>query len=379
MCRIIALIILSVFIFGGWLYSQKAEKAKPEEKTVTMTGIIRNDMVAIGGEITRFVLQKDERDIQQLDHSEVGDLSKYVGKKVKVEGTIYYKEYVERGRTPILKIKKIELLPMPKEQPDELKTTIEELIKKLGDENWEVREKVQKELIKIGKLVINPLVDTIDSTNDPEMKQRSQLILSQLEIELSDDEITQLEKRIEESKDTNKDVLWQVLGKWLGIPVNGLQLTIKLDKKVYTMGSKEVISIEGKLKNVEKEDIWIRKSNDEIAESVWWYEISDGPQGGIQKKEADKRLQPSVPTKDDFLSLRPQKSYLFVGATKWTSAAHLTFNNSRSGYYVSLLLTKPGKYEIKLKYNNEQAGEKFGIKVWTGEVVSNTITIEIKE
>lgn len=72
--------------------------------TVTMTGVIRNDMIAAGGEMTEFVLYREHEGYHLLNHKSISDMEKYVGKRVKVTGII---DYLERGSQPILEISKI--------------------------------------------------------------------------------------------------------------------------------------------------------------------------------------------------------------------------------------------------------------------------------
>jgi len=56
---------------------------------------------------------------------------------------------------------------------------IEEMIKKLGDDNWEVRESVTALLVKVGKASVQYLLKSIKD-RDNEVKMRSRFILSQV-------------------------------------------------------------------------------------------------------------------------------------------------------------------------------------------------------
>lgn len=259
-----------------------------------------------------------------------------------------------------------------------LQAKIEELIKQLGDDDWRTREKAQEELIKIGKPIIHPLIDTIDSTKDPEVKNRSMTILSQLEVEITDEEIALLEKRVEKSKDVNKDILWQALGKWLGTPINGLQLTIKSDKKVYSFRPGEKITIEVRFRNVGKENIYICKH---FKWAPYSYEIT-GPEGSVKIETVNSDMEAPPPlTKDDFILLNAGESHVIktFGDFQERSNEIVLYAADSPSRTTIWYLCKTGKYQIKMKYQNAHEGKKFGLRTWIGQVISNTIIFEIQE
>lgn len=57
---------------------------------------------------------------------------------------------------------------------------IKQLIKDLGSEDWETREKASEELIKIGEPAIEPLLAVAKEAADPEVVWRAQIILKEL-------------------------------------------------------------------------------------------------------------------------------------------------------------------------------------------------------
>jgi hypothetical protein len=275
----------------------------------------------------------------------------------------------------------------PRTTKDEAK--IEELIKQLGDEDWKIREEATKELIEIGKPAVFPLIDALDA-EDPEIRSRAENILSQLEPEFSKDEVIVFEGRLKQAKGKIKDILEELCKKWWigiegGTPVNGLQLTIRSDKKEYNL--REQITIMFRLRNVGREDIYICKN---FEWAPYSYEIT-GPKGPIKAETLSWEPKESVPplTKDAFTLLKPNKSYIVKTVGEYGEGINdegIIFSAqvgtcTRSSW----ILSKTGKYQIKIVYGNsphisaENDGKKFGLKAWTGEVVSNTITIEIKE
>lgn len=56
---------------------------------------------------------------------------------------------------------------------------IEELIKKLGDDEWQIREQAQQELIKMGKN-IKPLLKKYENSIDPEVRIRIKQIIEEI-------------------------------------------------------------------------------------------------------------------------------------------------------------------------------------------------------
>lgn len=69
---------------------------------------------------------------------------------------------------------KLEAKPLTKEE-----VKIEELIKQLGNDEWQIREKAQEELIKIGKN-IKPILQKHENSPDPEVRLRIKQIMEEI-------------------------------------------------------------------------------------------------------------------------------------------------------------------------------------------------------
>ena len=274
--------------------------------------------------------------------------------------------------------------PAPATEADnktDLTVKIDGLITQLGDVKYEVREDAQGKLLKIGKPIIIQLVNTMNQTDDPEIKQRGKLILFQLDAELNDKELSELEQKAKEAKKDNEEYVWKALEKWLGGRFNGLQFNIAFDQKSYSLGKgKDVMNIEFMLKNTGKDDIWVRQSVDDwAAESVFFYEIT-GPNGLIKAERMSSDFAPLKVTKDNFKLLKSHDLYNFKRVIKNAEVL--------GGFAFSVLevedtslhwiLDKPGKYRIRARYVNQITAKEFNLKGWTGEVFSNTVTIELK-
>jgi hypothetical protein len=82
----------------------------PSTQMTTLTGTLRGNMAAIGGETTGWVLVGDGATGRiDLDVSRVQDRAKQLdGKRVSVSGRMVDKEYVERGRVRVMKVESIE-------------------------------------------------------------------------------------------------------------------------------------------------------------------------------------------------------------------------------------------------------------------------------
>ncbi|MGF1635248.1 MAG: hypothetical protein ACFCVE_15475 [Phycisphaerae bacterium] len=84
----------------------------PAEAQVTRNvyeGQLRGGMMAIGGETTGYVLRTGQRQIE-VDLSKIdGSPERYEGGQVRIIGEIVERDYVERGPTPVLVAREIEL------------------------------------------------------------------------------------------------------------------------------------------------------------------------------------------------------------------------------------------------------------------------------
>jgi hypothetical protein len=91
------------------------------------------------------------------------------------EEKIYWTGTVESNEIRIV----VKAKPGPPPDPT-LADKIKQLIKDLGSEDWETREKASEELIKIGEPAIEPLVAVTKEGADPEVVWRAQIILKEL-------------------------------------------------------------------------------------------------------------------------------------------------------------------------------------------------------
>jgi hypothetical protein len=185
----------------------------------------------------------------------------------------------------------------------------------------------------------------------------------------------------ENCSDSQKPISNNVIDE--GLSVNGLQLSIKSDKMVYKLNPKERIIIDFIIRNVGKKDIYICKNADGVKFLGTYssYEIS-GPEGAVKEEKEciGLKMPPSSPsTKDSFVLLKRgefQVKKLFAQFEEYTFIL-----DAKKDVYSSTrwFLTKPGTYQIKIKSRSEVDGKEAGLNAWTGEVISNTITVEIKE
>ncbi|MDI6603282.1 MAG: hypothetical protein QME57_04220 [Patescibacteria group bacterium] len=148
--------------------------------------------------------------------------------------------------------------------------------------------------------------------------------------------------------------------------VNGLQFTIKSDKKVYEIG--EPVKIEFKLKNVGEEGIHLYTSR-----LIAFIQLKIEPNS--KRIEYWEREMPPVPPpkKEDFYFLQPQEAYLINIEDLQTGNVH--YKIVESGMYnITAILRLHNNYYSGVYVD----GKKIGLDAWTGTINSNTIIIEIK-
>lgn len=254
----------------------------------------------------------------------------------------------------------------------ELKSKIEGLIKKLGDNDWNIREKAQEQLLIIGKPIIYPVIDSIESVQDKEIKTRCIVILTRLDAELSDDETASLEKRIAESKSSDKEILRKASVKWLGTEANGLKFTIKADKKILSLKNKEPLTIEFKFVNTGKEDFYVCKR------LVYHYAVNGT--GAVKEENRRVEIDYTALSKDEFVLLKPGDVYTRTTASRIDEKKKaITLFEGVFYYYSWWSLAKPGKYQIAVQAELNGDGKQFGLKGWIGGILSNTVAVEIKD
>jgi hypothetical protein len=96
--------------------SPRAEGVTPTAtQPTTFTGTLRGGMMAIGGETTGWTLIGDAQTGGiMIDVSKVqGQAKRLEGQRVTITGRMGEKDYVERGKTPVLIAQRIDLAPEP--------------------------------------------------------------------------------------------------------------------------------------------------------------------------------------------------------------------------------------------------------------------------
>jgi hypothetical protein len=87
---------------------QPAGPAPQGEPATRLTGTLEGGIMAIGGETTGWVLNRPDEKPLELDVSAVRQQAeKLDGRRVSVAGRMTQRDYVERGRTPVLLVQQI--------------------------------------------------------------------------------------------------------------------------------------------------------------------------------------------------------------------------------------------------------------------------------
>ena len=139
-----------------------------------------------------------------------------------------------------------------------------------------------------------------------------------------------------------------------------IQFTIQSDKKVYD--EKEKMTVELTFTNVSHKEIyfnsWIFMYPQMLEATV------EGPDGVVKKTDfIDYDMK--RPDKSDYILLKPGGGF----------KSGITSSESPPYHFLGHQFKKPGSYTIGITYGNE--GNPFNLpNVWTGKIVSNTITIE---
>ena len=137
-----------------------------------------------------------------------------------------------------------------------------------------------------------------------------------------------------------------------------LKLSISSDKTVYQVGEPTTITVV--LENVSEMQITVNKRLEFVGPEVY-LEIQD------ETGNLLKWLPPDPPpplTKDDFIVVSP-------GETAGTRTIHIERHLSER--------LKPGRHTLKATYKNAEDGSRFGLNAWTGMVMSNTITFDVRK
>jgi hypothetical protein len=148
-----------------------------------------------------------------------------------------------------------------------------------------------------------------------------------------------------------------------GPTVNGLQVFIKPDKKIYRPG--EDIILEARFRNVGKgEFCFFNYLTHAIS-----CRIVDSEGREVARKLRRAEILWASPKREDFVVLKPGKEV--------TEKVKNFTRKNRLVYYE----LEQGKYKVTMVYEPSRANkyaDKFGLKdVWTGKITSNTVTVEI--
>jgi hypothetical protein len=236
--------------------------------------------------------------------------------------------------------------PAPEHKPSA--TKIEELIKQLSSDDWEIREKSTEELIKMGESAVKPLEEALKS-EDKEVVFRADRILAVILLP---------------------------------------KAKISTDKKVYELN--EEITIKFNIINPSKNTLPFLKPRGCLTWRVL-FKASEVSRDGIpltpikearmNMSEIMKAIRPSAePTPDDTVKIEPGEEKTF-GEIKITNGIllwrQLIINQVADSE--KYLLDKPGKYSLKMEYNLSNIVREANTgKFWIGRLESNTIEFEIK-
>ena len=273
------------------------------------------------------------------------------------------------------------------ETPDE-KAGIEQLIAKLSDSEWEIREGAEQELVKIGKPAISLLIQAVVSSADEETRLRSGLALSKMEVELSDEEIALIESKIEECKeDKTRATLWKALEGMIGGFSEGLRFVVRLDKKSYEFNKDKKIVVSPRLVNRLKEDmcVCVGFNVSRLPKAHYRFEI-EGADGKIQVSRMSSDFDLGEVRKEHFVWIKPQEQHFVLPSGWWDLSGKPI--GYETGFIFRCLeqgdtslvweMKKPGQYKLFIVYRNDNDGSSLGLKAWTGEVRSNTVLFELK-
>ena len=111
-CLVVCLLFAGMIGSGCRVGSNTAGEAPPDNSFI---GTLEGGMMAIGGETSGWVLKREaEKDIElQIDAVGHEALEPLDGQRVRITGHQSHKDYVERGRVPVIVVESIEPHPAP--------------------------------------------------------------------------------------------------------------------------------------------------------------------------------------------------------------------------------------------------------------------------
>ena len=104
--------LLGLFLLSGCTrHAEKPPATQPamdDASATRFTGTLQGGMMAIGGETTGWMLQREGQGQLEVDVSRIfNEARKLQGQRVTIEGKVVQKQYVERGPTPVLVAERI--------------------------------------------------------------------------------------------------------------------------------------------------------------------------------------------------------------------------------------------------------------------------------
>ena len=154
-----------------------------------------------------------------------------------------------------------------------------------------------------------------------------------------------------------------------GKAVNGLQLSLSTDTTEIEVKGGKRAALRLTFTNVGDKPIKLN------AYDFGWVlirgEVKATPPDSVESRRASADRIPAPPKAADFPEIKPGKS--------WSFDMDLTFpgpvpqgGNVMAFYYVR----KPGEFRIKFTYTSREIDDPLAKRAWTGELVSNEVTIK---
>jgi hypothetical protein len=108
MIHVILCVVAVLVVVGCQVATRENGNGGP--KAQAFVGALQGGMMAIGGETSGWLLQQDGKEPIELQIDAVGHetLEPFDGQRVKIIGHESHKQYVERGRVPVIVVKGIE-------------------------------------------------------------------------------------------------------------------------------------------------------------------------------------------------------------------------------------------------------------------------------
>jgi len=106
---VVALPLAAVGGLAGCSSTNGGGSSELARESATHRGVLRNDMVAIGGETTGWALRLDSGESVQVDVTGLAAPERYAGKRVVLRGPVTFRSYVESGSVPVINARSVRL------------------------------------------------------------------------------------------------------------------------------------------------------------------------------------------------------------------------------------------------------------------------------